>query len=232
MEKTEFFARDGRTAGIRGSRFVRAGKPWPWSIKLEGARRLGARNVSLLYADPADLPKLPTDVLVTQARPVERGERELGIIIETRAKTEEAAVLLASLLTHYLIHYGYPGRKATAGNVAYPLSPNLVRFRRDDGSFGAVVPSGTRDLVFFENYAAIKAAVIWLIQDTFPDALANPSFTIIDADETNPAVLLRTVDRNPQRLAARHRQEIDRIAAAAAPKPGSLLNLDAAEAYE
>ena len=225
MEKTEFFARDGRTAGIRGSRLVSVGKPWPWSIKLEGARRLGARKVSLLYVDPADLPKLPTDVLVygrngAQARPVERRERELGIIIETRAKTEEAAVPLPSLLIHYLIHYGYPGRKATAGNVAYPLSPNLVRFWHDDGSLGAVVPSGTRDPVFFENYTAIKAAAIRLIQDTFPDALANASFTIVAADETNPAVLLRTVDRKPQRLAARHRQEIDRIAAAAAPKPG------------
>ena len=37
--------------------------------------------------------------------------------------------MLASLLTHYLIHYGYPGRKATAGNIAYPLSPNLVSFQ-------------------------------------------------------------------------------------------------------
>ena len=64
--------------------------------------------------------------------------------------------MLASLLTHYLIHYGYPGRKATAGNIAYPLSPNLVSFRRDDGSYGAIVPSGTRDPVFFENYATSR----------------------------------------------------------------------------
>jgi hypothetical protein len=236
MERTEFFARDGRTAGIRGSPFVRAGKPWPWSIKLEGARRLGARNVSLLYVDPADLPKLPADVLVygrngVQARPVERGERELGIVIETRAKTEEAAVLLASLLTHYLIHYGYPGRRP-------PPATSLIRYRPTWCASGTTTDRSApcaerhaRPPAFFENYAAIEAAVIRLIQDTFPDALANAWFTIVDADETNPAVLLRTVDRNPQRLAARHRQEIDRIAAAAAPKPGSLLNLDAAEAY-
>ncbi len=237
MDKTEFFARDARTAGIRGSRFVRAGKPWPWSIKLEGSRRLGGRKVSLLYIDRADLARVPADVLVygrngVQVRPVEPGDRELGIIIETRANTEASAVLLASLLTHYLIHYGYPGRKATAGNIAYPLSPNLVSFQRDDGSFGAVVPSGTRDPVFFENYAAIKAAVIKLVQDMFPDALANASFTITEADATNPAILLRTVDRDPQRLAARHRQEIDRITALVAPKATSLLNMDAADAYE
>jgi hypothetical protein len=33
MEKTQFFSRDSRSAGIRDSRLVRAGKPWPWSVK-------------------------------------------------------------------------------------------------------------------------------------------------------------------------------------------------------
>src|SRR5262249_7702175 len=180
MEKTQFFSKDARTAGIRNSRFARSSKPWPWSIKLEGARRLGGRKVSLVYVDPADLPKIPGDMLVygrngVQVQPVESGQRELGIIIETTAKTKEAAVLLASLLTHYLIHYGYPGGKAPAGNIAYPLSPNLVSFRREDGRYGAIVPSGTRDPVFFENYARIKAAVIKLIEEEFPDALAAAS---------------------------------------------------------
>jgi hypothetical protein len=236
MEKTQFFARDARVAGIRNSYFVRSDKPWPWSIKLEGSRRLGARKVSLIYVDPADLFKIPADVLVygrngVQATPVDAAQRELGIVIETTAKTEEAAVLLASLLTHYLIHYGYPGRKATAGNIAYPLSPNLVSFRRDDGLYGAIVPSGTRDPVFFGNYAAIKAAVVRLIEDEFPDALANASYTITDADASNPAILLRTVDRDPKRLAALHAQEIERITRLAKPKPTSRLNLDAPDAY-
>src|SRR5271154_5696962 len=115
MEKTQFFAADGKTAGIRGSQFVRSSKPWPWSIKLEGSRLVGKRKVSLIYIDPADLPKVPSDLLVygrngVQKTPVDASQRELGIIIETKAKTQESAVLLASLLTHYLIHYGYPGR--------------------------------------------------------------------------------------------------------------------------
>jgi Acyclic terpene utilisation family protein AtuA len=88
MEKTQFFAKDSRVAGIRNSHFVRAGKPWPWSIKLEGARRLGGRKVSLIYIDPQDLPKIPSDILVygrngVQTTPVGSAQRELGIIIET-----------------------------------------------------------------------------------------------------------------------------------------------------
>ncbi|KRE08030.1 hypothetical protein ASE63_22150 [Bosea sp. Root381] len=236
MEKTQFFSRDARTAGIRGSRFVRAGKPWPWSIKLEGARHLGSRKVSLIHIDPSELPKVPEDVLVygrngVQARPVSGEERELGLIVETRAATQEAAVLLASLLTHYLIHYGYPGRKATAGNIAYPLSPNLVSFRREDGSYGAIVPSGTRDPVFFANYPAIKAAVLELIAKEFPDALAQASHEIIEADALKPVILLRSVDKDPQKLDALHREEIDRLAGLVAFKPSSLLALDAPDAY-
>ena len=160
-----------------------------------------------------------------------RSQRELGIIVEATGKTREDAVLLASLLTHYLIHYGYPGRKATAGNIAYPLSPNLVSFAREDGSFGAIVPSGTRDPVFFENYAAIKAAVLKLIADEFPDALQNATYAITDADASHPVALLRTVDRDAEKLAQRHQQEIDRITRLVKPGPGSLLNLDAPDAY-
>jgi len=105
MEHTRFFSRDSRTAGISGSRFVHAGKPRPLSIKLEGARRLGARKVSLLHIDAADLAKMLADLLVygrngAQKTPVADGQRERGSIIETTAKTKGAAETLASLLTH------------------------------------------------------------------------------------------------------------------------------------
>jgi hypothetical protein len=108
---------------------------------------------------------------------------------------------------------------------------NLVSYRREDGLYGAIVPSGTRDPVFFENYAKIKAAVIKLIEDGFPDALANASYTITDADASNPAVLLRTVERDPKKLAERHAEQIERIARLAKPKVSSRLNLDAPDAY-
>lgn len=236
MEHSEFFARGPRATGIRNSKFVHAGKPWPMSIKLEGARRLGGRKVSLLRLDPADLPKVPADVLVygrngVQTAAVADGERELGLIVETRAATQEAAVLLASVLTHYLIHYGYPGRKATAGNIAYPLSPNLVSFRRDDGAFGAIVPSGTRDPVFFANYPKIRPAVLALVQAEFPDALRDATYEIIEADAARPVALVRTIDRDPASLARRHAEDVARVTSVATPLPASLTGLDAPDAY-
>jgi hypothetical protein len=237
MEHIEFFSKDARSAGIRNSQFVHSGKPWPLSIKLEGARYLGHRKVSLLYIDPADLAKIPDNVFVygrngVQSTPVQPGGREVGIIIETTADTEQSAILLASLLTHYLIHYGYPGRKATAGNIAYPLSPNVVSLKREDGRFGAIVPSGTRDPVFLVNYALIEHAVVKLIQAEFSDALSAASYQIVTADVTRPAVLVRSIDRDPDRLSETHASEVARITKLATPRAGSHIALDAADAYE
>jgi Domain of unknown function (DUF4387)/Acyclic terpene utilisation family protein AtuA len=235
-ERTQFFSRDSRSAGIRNSRFIRAEKAWPWSIKLEAATRLGARKVSLIHIDSADLPNIPSDVLVygrngVHAVPVKASQRELGIIVESAAGTAQAADRLAKLIAHRLAHYGFPGRKATAGNLAYPLSPELVSFRREDGLFGALVPGGTRDPAFIANYAKVKAAVVKSISEEIRETLADGEFTITEADGSNPVILLRTVDRDPARLASRHQREIDSITRVAMAKAASRLNLDAPDAY-
>lgn len=236
-EKTQYFTRDARTAGIRGSTLVHHGKPWPWSIKLEGAHCLGAQRASLIYIDPTDLARVPDDVLVygrngVRSTPVgESAGRELGIIVETVAKTQEDAILLAQLVAKSLLHVGYPGRKSAAGNVAFPMSPHVIGFRRDDGQFGAIVPSGTRDPVFMANYQQIKLAVLGHVAATVPARLVDASFSITEADAANPAILLRTVDRNRDLLEQRHRQDIDRILSVATPKDTSRLNLDASDAY-
>lgn len=237
MEHTEFFAKGDRVTGIKGSRFVDYGADWPLTIKLEGSHNSGHRRVSLVNLDPADLGKVPADILVygrngVQIEPVEEGDRELGLIVETTSPTREGAILLASLLTHYLIHYGYPGRKATAGNIAYPLSPNLVDFERPDGTFGAIVPSGTRDVVFFENYPTIKAAVVALIEEEFPDALAGASWVIREADNAAPAALIRTVDPDYDTMVARHDAQLAALEAVAPAQDGTLLHMDTADQYE
>jgi hypothetical protein len=236
MEKTQFFSRDSRSAGIRDSRLVHAGKPWPWSIKLEGARRLGLRKVSLIHIGADDLPNIPDDLLVygrngVQAARVGGLQRELGIIVETAAGSVEHAVLLAILVARELAHQAYPGRRGNTGNIAYPLSPDVVSFKRADGLFGAIVPGGTRDPVFIENYAGIKKAVAARITDQLSNTLADADFTITAADASNPAILLRTVDCDPERLASLHQQEIDRITQFAMPKTASRFGLDAPDAY-
>lgn len=233
MEKTQFFSRDSRSAGIRSSRFMRSGRLWPWSIKLEAAFRIGARKVSLIHIDPADAAKVPSDMLLygrngVQTTPVDGSQDELGVIVETAAGTQDNAILLARIISHHLAHHGYAGRKTTTGHLAYPLSPDFACIRREDGRFGAVVPSGTRDKEFIANFEAIKAEVIAMIADE--PAAIGADFTISDTRE-NPVVLLRTVDRDPENLAVRHQQEIDRLLHSLAPRASSRLNLDAPDAF-
>lgn len=52
---------------------------------------------------------------------------ELGLIIEALGRTQAEADALLSLTRSTLLHYGYPGRIATAGNLAFPFSPSDVQ---------------------------------------------------------------------------------------------------------
>ena len=49
---------------------------------------------------------------------------EVGIIIEAVAKTQEEANTLCSFARSTMLHFGYTGRIATAGNLAFPFSPS------------------------------------------------------------------------------------------------------------
>ena len=51
---------------------------------------------------------------------------ELGILLEAIGPTQEAADTICSMTRSTLLHYGYPGRISTAGNLAFPFSPSDV----------------------------------------------------------------------------------------------------------
>ncbi|MCL2218165.1 MAG: DUF1446 domain-containing protein [Defluviitaleaceae bacterium] len=52
---------------------------------------------------------------------------ELAIIIDAVAPTQETANTICSFARSTLLHYGYPGRISTAGNLAFPFSPSDVK---------------------------------------------------------------------------------------------------------
>ncbi|MGF7186400.1 hypothetical protein GGQ84_002502 [Desulfitispora alkaliphila] len=49
---------------------------------------------------------------------------EIGLIIEVVAKSQNLANTITSFARSSMLHYGYPGRVATAGNLAFPYSPS------------------------------------------------------------------------------------------------------------
>lgn len=56
---------------------------------------------------------------------------EIGLMFEVIADTQEKADAICASTRSCYLHYGYPGRKSTAGNLAFPFAPS-------DISFGAV----------------------------------------------------------------------------------------------
>ena len=50
--------------------------------------------------------------------------REVGLVIEAVAPTQEQADALLGLARSKALHQGFPDRKATAGNLAFPFSPS------------------------------------------------------------------------------------------------------------
>ena len=106
------------------------------------------------------------------------------------------------------------------------------RFQREDGSLRRHrAERNARSGVLRELCCKIKANVLKLIADEFPDALQNATFAITDADASNPVALLRTVDRDPTKLAQRHRRRSTVSRGWSSAGPGSLLDLDAPDAY-
>jgi hypothetical protein len=49
---------------------------------------------------------------------------ELGIVIEAVADTQAHADTICAFARSTMLHYGYEGRRATAGNLAFPYSPS------------------------------------------------------------------------------------------------------------
>lgn len=53
---------------------------------------------------------------------------EVGLLFEVVARTQELADTICASLRSTLMHHGYPGRKSTAGNLAFPFAPSDVPF--------------------------------------------------------------------------------------------------------
>ena len=138
---------------VRGSRHVHG----PYQIKLEGSALTGYRTISIAgIRDPIMIAgiddileavkKRVANILGNEAKaqlffhiygkngvmgvlePLkEFHSHELGIVIEVLAHTQNEADTVCSLIRSTLLHYGYPGRVATAGNLAFPFSPSDIQ---------------------------------------------------------------------------------------------------------
>jgi hypothetical protein len=146
------FEQNGDAVIVRGSRFIPdEGQSY---IKLEAAKLIGHRALSFAAAtDPIMIAQIDDIAAAVKKRVTENFKNldnfhldfkiygnhgasfypptsnlyplnEVAIIIEAVAQTPGLADTICSFARSTLLHFGYPGRKSTAGNLAFPFSPS------------------------------------------------------------------------------------------------------------
>lgn len=152
LRETRFEQETDRIARVSGSRFIPAEQ---YTVKLEGARRIGFRTVSIAGTrDPIMMREIDVIIQGVRDRVADNFEgagfdytlnftvygrdgvmgklepsptidgHELGLVIEAVADTQESADTICAFARSTMLHYGYEGRRATAGNLAFPYSPS------------------------------------------------------------------------------------------------------------
>ncbi len=154
VRDADFEQVDRQTVRVSGSKFISNGGKL--KIKLEGARRIGARAFTIAGSrDRHVIENLgPIEEAVNAAvrrnleqsaategyalhfryygknavlgelEPSAIAPAEVGILIEAIAPTQALASYVLSLARSSYLHCPFPGRKATAGNLAFPFSPS------------------------------------------------------------------------------------------------------------
>lgn len=146
---TTFEQATPRAVRVRGTRFVAA----PYTVKLEGVRRAGYRTITVAGTrDPILITQVDaylenvrrrvTEVYGTEGYRLlfhvygrdgvmgaletakEIRSHELGFVIEVVADDPDASAAILALARSAALHSTYPGRKAIAGNLAFPFSPS------------------------------------------------------------------------------------------------------------
>ncbi len=231
LQETQYFQDRERSAGIRKSLFGNR----PISIKLEGSRKVGERVVSILPCQT--IGAIPEKYLVygrngVEDRHLEGPEKEMGLLLRVASTSAEAAHGLLALLKMYFMHYGYPGRRATAGNLAFPLSPSEISFRDDGGKYVAAVIAGTRDPFFQESYRKIEEDVISLAKRDFGDLYGQCDLEITVADGDRPVMFLETVGPTKEAAVGQHSEELRKLEKFMDPPRAAIRQVYAGEAYQ
>jgi hypothetical protein len=149
LHDARYEALDAHRTRVSGARFRRRASA---TLKIEGAARIGARCVLLAgVADPTMLGVLPQALKVVEERvrqlvvgtwslhshvygqgaihslPGERhSHHEAGLVLEFIAPDAALARTAAGVFKQNLLHYGYPGRVCTAGNLAFAFTPSEI----------------------------------------------------------------------------------------------------------
>ena len=149
LEECKFEQLTDRSVKVSGSKFV----PSPvYTVKLEGAKAIGYRSIFIgCIRDPIMINNIDfvTEKLTAYVRQFFNDQQyelifhlygkngvmeelepvkdfvplELTVILEVAAQTQQLATAILNRARVAMLHCPYPGRKTTAGNLAFPFTP-------------------------------------------------------------------------------------------------------------
>lgn len=143
LTNSKFEQIDERTVRVSGSVFKEAEEK---TLKLEGVKCSGYRTIcpATIY-DPETIRRFDfiADTVLNFVRENTKDtlekdsyhitfktnggpESSLGIIMDIVGKTQEIADTVCALVRSRMLHCDYPGRKSSAGNLAFPFSPSDI----------------------------------------------------------------------------------------------------------
>lgn len=140
----EFTQVSPRTVRVSGSRFIPSRQP---TLKLEGVARAGFRTICMSeIKDPETIARIdsifsgalkftqenlrgsisPERYSVTMRTFGSALSGGMGVLLDCIGDTEKTAGTVCALMRSRMLHFDYPGRKSTAGNLAFPFSPSDI----------------------------------------------------------------------------------------------------------
>ena len=143
LTNSKFTQVDERTVRVTGSVFHEAEEK---TLKLEGVKCSGYRTIcpATIY-DPETIRQfenmkktvmdfvkentkntLPENSYTVTFKLSGGPESSLGIIMDIVGKTQQIADTVCALVRSRMLHCDYPGRKSSAGNLAFPFSPSDI----------------------------------------------------------------------------------------------------------
>jgi len=151
LRQSHFEAIEGGIVRVSGTRFIPSD---PYTIKLEGVKSVGFRAVSICgIRDPVLIGQI--DSILERIKDQTKKDldhmgkvlfhiygkngvmgmlepekdllsHEIGLVIEVISPTQEESDAVCAYVRSTLLHYGYPGRISTAGNLAFLYSPSDI----------------------------------------------------------------------------------------------------------
>jgi hypothetical protein len=102
------------------------------------------------------------------------------------------------------MHFGYPGRRSTAGNLGFPISPSEISYRDRERNYVSTIIAGSRDPFFQKALPQIDREVRDILHRDYPELQAECETAVHIATRDNPYLFLDTLGSSVEEAEAAH----------------------------